>query len=368
MTDLTNPNPNMPGETVNTEAATIAIPDDVDRTELSPEEEARVQKLVPTIDISDDTCIDTYASDALEDVRKTAGVDIGKTRIKDVESLGKIIIGIDSKMGEFKLWAKARKIYSDIKKEFKIMQKKFQPILDYVNEQEQVLDRHILRLSKEKYLCEDRRKAVESCRRDVLMYIKAGRIALEAARSGKLAQLDQKSQETGSNEDKQARDRFKSQCDTFELKLFNLEQIRTNLFLRGPAIEQEKESNRTMESTLTTHRDLGIPLLMDVMASLVNGSFVRQSIALADKSRNTLSEMMKLAADVTGQNAVDAEKAKGKGAFDLEALIYSIDKYVEYTQQVQEAADENLRNARETLPRLQELEKKVAEASRTAKI
>jgi uncharacterized protein YaaN involved in tellurite resistance len=349
----------------NTNAALAAVaPDDIDRTVLTPEETARVQKIASTIDVGNDAGIDDYASDVLGEVRKTASVDLGNTRIRDVEGLSKIITGIDGKMTEFKAWARARKMYDDLKKEFKVMQKRFQPILNYVNEQEATLDRHVLRLAQEEDLCDRRRKAVESCRRELMLRIKAGRIALQQAREGQLVALTQKFEQTKSREDEQAVARFKRQCDTFEIKLFHLEEIRTDLFMRGPAIEQEKESNRTMKSTLISHRDYGIPLLIDVMNSLVGGSFVRQSIGLAEKSRQTLSDMMMLAADVTGQNAVDVEKAKGKGVFNYEALEYAIDRYCDYTQQVQVVADENLKVARETLPKLRALEDRVAEAGK----
>lgn len=341
-----------------------AEPDDADRTELTAEEMAKVKALVLEINIADEAYVSKYGSDAMEEVRIAGTAAVKGAKIGDIEGASKIITDMESKLGEFRAFVIAKKAYDNIKRELKLLYKKFEPVEHYVTKIDKDLDRYILTFGKDIALDEERYKANYTTSRKLLVNIKAGRLALQKAREVTLVELQNKAAQTQARDDQQAASRFEKKCDDFELQLVELEKSRTLAFLRGPQIEMQKDAKRTVGRSLENMKNHAIPTLFDAMAAALGMTHLKKGIQLANTTRKTTDDMIKLVADMTGQGALAAEKARGEGFTSMEAILYAVDKYLEDSAALKAVVQENLRNARSAVLELEKLEDKVVAANK----
>lgn len=344
--------------------AAAAEPDDADRTELTAEELAEVKALVPTINVADETYVSKYGSNAMEEVRIAGTAAVKGAKIGDIEGASKIITGMESQLRDFRAFVIARKAYDNIKRELKLLYKKFEPVEHYVNTIEKDLDRYILTFDKDIALDEERYKANRVTSRKLLVCIRAGRIALKNAREVTLVELRNKAAQTQTRDDQQEVSRFEKRCNDFELQLVELEKSRTLAFLRGPQIEMQKEAKRTVGRSLENMKNHAVPTLFDAMAAALGMTHLKKGIQLAETTRKATDDMIKLVADMTGQGALAAEKARGEGFAGMEAIIYAVDKYLEDSAAIKAVVQENLTNARNTVLELEKLENKIVVADK----
>ena len=336
--------------------------DDADRTELTPEEEARLQALVSQIKVDDSEYVASYGADAQDEVRSAAVAALGNTRIGEIDSVNKLVNGIDKRVRDFKAVAQAKKFMAVIIGEAKYLRRKFQPVQNYVQANEAELDRLVLLFGADIASDDNRYEANRKTSRKLLVYVRAGRAALKTARETTLAQLKEKAAQTGARDDIQAAARYEDQCNAFEFHLADLEKSRTVAFLRGPQIDMQKRSKSAVQSTLNNMKYQSIPILLDGMAAALGLSHLRKGIDLADKTRQATDSMIQTVAELTGQGAIEAAEARGRGVFSLEAVVSAVNTYIADSVKYKAVVTQNLERARSASVELAKLEERLSKS------
>jgi len=336
--------------------------DDADRTQLTPQEEARLQELTAQIKIDDSGYVAGYGADAQDEVRNAAIAALGNTRIGEIDSVNKLVNGIDRRVRDFKAVAQAKHFLAVLMGEAKYLRRKFQPVQKYVQGCESDLDRLVLLFGADIAADDSRYEANQKSSRKLLVYVRAGRAALQTARETTLARMKARAEETKSRDDIQAAARFEDQCNAFEFHLADLEKSRTVAFLRGPQIDMQKKSKSAVQSTLNNMKYQSIPILLDGMAAALGLSHLRKGIQLADKTRQTTDSMIQTVAELTGQGAIESAEARGRGVFSLEAVVAAVNTYIADSVKYKEAVNRNLERARSASMELAKLEERLSES------
>ena len=202
------------------------------------------------------------------------------------------------------------------------------------------------------------------------MYIEAGKLALEKARTETLPALQAKAKETNSAEDTQAAQDFADMITRFEKKLYDLELSRTVCLQTAPEIRMVQNSDTIMSEKIHSTILNVIPMWKTQMVLALNNYHTQKAIEAQNAVTEATNEMLRKNAEALHQSTVDTAKASERGIVDIETLQHTNEQLIsalDEIQQIQEDGKVARASAEKELARIeQELKDKMLNLASTA--
>lgn len=156
--------------------------------------------------------------------------------------------------------------------------------------------------------------------KELSMYIIAGKQKLEEVRSGELAALTSKAEQSGLPEDAQAAKDLAEQCNRFEKKLYDLELTRQITLQTGPQIRMIQASDALMAEKIQSTIVNTIPLWKNQMVIAMGLEHSVQAAKAEQAVSDMTNELLKKNSEALHQATVESVKASERGIVDVETL------------------------------------------------
>ena len=292
---------------------------------FTPDEQRQIRAVADKIDITDSNAVLGYGASAQRKVSDFADGALQSVRTKDMGETGQVLTSLlvelksngEEKKSFFgKLFGSAEKNFERLKTQYTTTEANIDRIVKLLEEHEEQLLKDIVQLDR----LYDKNKLYF---KEVSMYIEAGKLALEKAKTETLPQLEAKARETGSVEDTQAAQDYADMITRFEKKIYDLELSRTVCLQSAPEIRMVQNSDTIMSEKIRSTIVNVIPMWKTQMVLALNNYHTQKAIEAQHAVTEATNEMLKKNADALHQSTVETAKASERGIVDIETLQHT---------------------------------------------
>ena len=344
--------------------------------QFTADEQRQIRTVADKIDITDSNAVLSYGASAQRKVSDFADGALQSVRAKDMGETGQVLTSLlvelktngEEKKSFFgKLFSNAEKNFERLKAQYSTTEANIDRLVKLLEEHEQQLRKDIIQLDK----LYDKNKLYF---KEISMYIEAGKLAVEKARTETLPALEAKARETNAAEDIQAAQDYADMITRFEKKLYDLELSRTVCLQSAPEIRMVQNSDTIMSEKIRSTILNVIPMWKTQMVLALNNYHTQKAIEAQQAVTDATNEMLTKNAEALHQSTVETAKASERGIVDIETLQHTNEQLIsalDEIQQIQEDGKVARAAAEQELARIeQELKDKMlgiaASAGRTA--
>ena len=308
----------VPAETMPTDVAAGAI----DESMLNQEEREMVNQFASEIDISNVDQIVKYGSAAQRNIsdfsvsvlRKVKTLDLGEVG----DSLKELTVALDAtvepeKKGIMGLFQKGKRAVGSVMANYA----KAETNVDKV---EKALQKHQVVLKQDISMYQQMYELNLDYFKQLTMYVIAGKKALLAARSGKLAELRARAERSEKQEDLFAYKDFEDQCGRFEKKLSDLEVTRVISMQSAPQIRLLQNNDREMLDKIQAAISNTIPLWRNQLVISLGIEHSRRAIDAQQYLYDKTNELLVKNAESLHVSAAETAKAAERPIVDIDTL------------------------------------------------
>ena len=340
---------------------------------FTPDEQRQIRAVADKIDIKDSNAVLSYGASAQRKVSDFADGALESVRAKDMGETGQVLTsllvelktnGEEKKSILGKLFGSAEKNFERLKTQYSTTEANIDRLVKLLEGHEEQLLKDIAQLDK----LYDKNKLYF---KEVSMYIEAGKLALEKAKTVTLPELDAKAKETGAVEDTQAAQDYADMITRFEKKIYDLELSRTVCLQSAPEIRMVQNSDTIMSEKIRSTIVNVIPMWKTQMVLALNNYHTQKAIEAQHAVTEATNEMLKKNADALHQSTVETAKASERGIVDIETLQHTNEQLItalDEIKQIQEDGRVARAEAEKELARIeQELKDKMLGIAANAK-
>ena len=342
-------------------------------SKFTPDEQRQIRAVADKIDIKDSNAVLSYGATAQRKVSDFADGALESVRAKDMGETGQVLTSLlvelksnseEKKSFLGKLFGSAEKNFERLKAQYSTTEANIDRLVKLLEGHEEQLLKDIAQLDK----LYDKNKLYF---KEVSMYIEAGKLALEKAKTVTLPELEAKAKETGAIEDTQAAQDYADMITRFEKKIYDLELSRTVCLQTAPEIRMVQNSDTIMSEKIRSTIVNVIPMWKTQMVLALNNYHTHKAIEAQHAVTEATNEMLKKNADALHQSTVETAKASERGIVDIETLQHTNEQLItalDEIKQIQEDGRVARAEAEKELARIeQELKDKMLGIAANAK-
>ena len=294
-------------------------------SKFTPDEQRQIRAVADKIDIKDSNAVLSYGATAQRKVSDFADGALESVRAKDMGETGQVLTSLlvelksnseEKKSFLGKLFGSAEKNFERLKAQYSTTEANIDRLVKLLEGHEEQLLKDIAQLDK----LYDKNKLYF---KEVSMYIEAGKLALEKAKTVTLPELEAKAKETGAIEDTQAAQDYADMITRFEKKIYDLELSRTVCLQTAPEIRMVQNSDTIMSEKIRSTIVNVIPMWKTQMVLALNNYHTQKAIEAQHAVTEATNEMLKKNADALHQSTVETAKASERGIVDIETLQHT---------------------------------------------
>ncbi|MCQ2563321.1 MAG: toxic anion resistance protein [Mogibacterium sp.] len=342
-------------------------------SKFTPDEQRQIRAVADKIDIKDSNAVLSYGATAQRKVSDFADGALESVRAKDMGETGQVLTSLlvelksnseEKKSFLGKLFGSAERNFERLKAQYSTTEANIDRLVKLLEGHEEQLLKDIAQLDK----LYDKNKLYF---KEVSMYIEAGKLALEKAKTVTLPELEAKAKETGAIEDTQAAQDYADMITRFEKKIYDLELSRTVCLQTAPEIRMVQNSDTIMSEKIRSTIVNVIPMWKTQMVLALNNYHTQKAIEAQHAVTEATNEMLKKNADALHQSTVETAKASERGIVDIETLQHTNEQLItalDEIKQIQEDGRVARAEAEKELARIeQELKDKMLGIAANAK-
>ena len=342
-------------------------------SKFTPDEQRQIRAVADKIYIKDSNAVLSYGATAQRKVSDFADGALESVRAKDMGETGQVLTSLlvelksnseEKKSFLGKLFGSAEKNFERLKAQYSTTEANIDRLVKLLEGHEEQLLKDIAQLDK----LYDKNKLYF---KEVSMYIEAGKLALEKAKTVTLPELEAKAKETGAIEDTQAAQDYADMITRFEKKIYDLELSRTVCLQTAPEIRMVQNSDTIMSEKIRSTIVNVIPMWKTQMVLALNNYHTQKAIEAQHAVTEATNEMLKKNADALHQSTVETAKASERGIVDIETLQHTNEQLItalDEIKQIQEDGRVARAEAEKELARIeQELKDKMLGIAANAK-
>ncbi len=340
--------------------------------QFTVDEQRQIREVADKIDITNSNAVLGYGASAQRKVADFADGALQSVRAKDMGETGQVLTsllvelktsGEEKKSVLGKLFGSAEKNFEKMKAQYSTTEANVDRLVKLLESHEEQLVKDVVQLDK----LYDKNKLYF---KEVSMYIEAGKLAIEKARTVTLPELEAKARETGAAEDAQAAQDYADMITRFEKKIYDLELSRTVCLQTAPEIRMVQNSDQIMSEKIHSTIINVIPMWKTQMVLALNNYHTQKAIEAQNAVTEATNEMLTKNAEALHQSGVETAKASERGIVDIETLQHTNEQLIsalDEIQQIQEDGKVARANAELELARIeQELKDKMLTIAATA--
>ena len=316
------------------------VQEEVKKQTFSPEEQAQIDEFAKKIDITNSSLVFQYGAGTQQNIASFSDTALNNVRSKDLGEVGDMIAGLVTELRSFNVDSDEKKgLFSFLRQKvdkMQLLKNRYDDVEVNVNKLVNELENHQVQLLKDIATMDQLYDMNLTYFKELSMYIAAGNEALEAFRSGPLAEARAKAQQSGLPEDAQYASDLAAKAERFEKKLYDLELTRNVAIQMAPQIRLLQNNNQVLAEKIQSTIVNTIPLWKSQMV-LALGLQHSQSAMEAQRSvTNLTNDLLRANAEKLRMGSVEIAKESERGIIDIETLTETNQKLIQTMDEVLE--------------------------------
>ena len=316
------------------------VQEEVKKQTFSPEEQAQIDEFAKKIDITNSSLVFQYGAGTQQNIASFSDTALNNVRSKDLGEVGDMIAGLVTELRSFNVDSDEKKgLFSFLRQKVdkvQLLKNRYDDVEVNVNKLVNELENHQVQLLKDIATMDQLYDMNLTYFKELSMYIAAGNEALEAFRSGPLAEARAKAQQSGLPEDAQYASDLAAKAERFEKKLYDLELTRNVAIHMAPQIRLLQNNNQVLAEKIQSTIVNTIPLWKSQMV-LALGLQHSQSAMEAQRSVTDLTnDLLRANAEKLRMGSVEIAKESERGIIDIETLTETNQKLIQTMDEVLE--------------------------------
>ena len=345
------------------------VQEEVKKQTFSPEEQAQIDEFAKKIDITNSSLVFQYGAGTQQNIASFSDTALNNVRSKDLGEVGDMIAGLVTELRSFNVDSDEKKgLFSFLRQKVdkvQLLKNRYDDVEVNVNKLVNELENHQVQLLKDIATMDQLYDMNLTYFKELYIYIAAGNEALEAFRSGPLAEARAKAQQSGLPEDAQYASDLAAKAERFEKKLYDLELTRNVAIQMAPQIRLLQNNNQVLAEKIQSTIVNTIPLWKSQMV-LALGLQHSQSAMEAQRSVTDLTnDLLRANAEKLRMGSVEIAKESERGIIDIETLTETNQKLIQTMDEVleiQKTGRQKRRDAEKELVNIEnQLRKKMLE-------
>lgn len=289
---------------------------------LTPEEQRMVSEFAATIDVENTAQILQYGAAVQKKMADFSDSALENVRTQDLGEVGDLIVNV---VGELKGFSEEEQkgflgLFKKQANKLEMMKSRYARAETNVEKISDALQQHQVRLLKDSAVLDKMYESNLNYFKELTMYILAGKQKLSEVRSGKLAELERKAQQTGLAEDAQAARDLSDKCDRFEKKIYDLELTRQISIQTAPQIRMIQNNDNVMVEKIQTTLVNTIPLWKNQMVLSLGIAHSAEAAAAQRQVTDITNALLRQNAEKLHLASVETAKEAERGIVDMETL------------------------------------------------
>lgn len=308
------------------EVKTVEEPAKLDLSTFSDEELKMIDDFSQKIDITDTNIIMSYGSTSQNKIADFSGKALDNVKSKDLGTVGNMISDLVVELKGFDTTEDSKGILGFFKKsgnKIEGLKAKYDKANNNVEKISALLEDHQIQLLKDIATLDELYDKNETNKKELTMYIAAGKKKLEKATNEELPKLQEIAKKTGTTEDAQKANDYAQLINRFEKKLHDLELTRMVSIQMAPQIRLIQNNDTIMAEKIQSTLVNTIPLWKSQMVIALGLSHAQDAIdaeAAVDKMTN---DLLKKNADALKQGTIATAEASERSIVEIETLQYT---------------------------------------------
>ena len=316
------------------------VQEEVKKQTFSPEEQAQIDEFAKKIDITNSSLVFQYGAGTQQNIASFSDTALNNVRSKDLGEVGDMIAGLVTELRSFNVDSDEKKgLFSFLRQKVdkvQLLKNRYDDVEVNVNKLVNELENHQVQLLKDIATMDQLYDMNLTYFKELSMYIAAGNEALEAFRSGPLAEARAKAQQSCLPEDAQYASDLAAKAERFEKKLYDLELTRNVAIQMAPQIRLLQNNNQVLAEKIQSTIVNTIPLWKSQMV-LALGLQHSQSAMEAQRSVTDLTnDLLRANAEKLRMGSVEIAKESERGIIDIETLTETNQKLIQTMDEVLE--------------------------------
>ena len=316
------------------------VQEEVKKQTFSPEEQAQIDEFAKKIDITNSSLVFQYGAGTQQNIASFSDTALNNVRSKDLGEVGDMIAGLVTELRSFNVDTEEKKgLFGFLRQKvdkMQLLKNRYDDVEVNVNKLVNELENHQVQLLKDIATMDQLYDMNLTYFKELSMYIAAGNEALEAFRSGPLAEARTKAQQSGLPEDAQYASDLAAKAERFEKKLYDLELTRNVAIQMAPQIRLLQNNNQVLAEKIQSTIVNTIPLWKSQMV-LALGLQHSQSAMEAQRSvTNLTNDLLRANAEKLRMGSVEIAKESERGIIDIETLTETNQKLIQTMDEVLE--------------------------------
>ncbi len=315
----------------------------LDMSMLSAQEQQAVKDFAKQIDISNSQQVLQYGAAAQKNIADFSEQALESVRTKDMGQVGEMLTDlvkelksiepVEEKKGLAGLFQRA----SNSLENAKLQYSKAEVNVERISE---ALEQHQLTLMKDIAVLDQMYEKNLDYYKQLTMYILAGQQKLRHEQTVTLAQLRQKAQLSGKQEDAQAANDYANLVDRFEKKLHDLELTRVVSLQMGPQIRMLQNNDSLMTEKIQTSLVNTIPLWKSQMVLYLGIHHSKQALEAQRQVTDMTNQLLRSNADMLKMATVETAREAERSVVDIETLKHTNEQLISSLDEVMQIQQE----------------------------
>lgn len=297
----------------------------LDDSMLTAEEKHMVENFSKQIDLRDSNLIVQYGAGAQKKMADFSQNALKSVRTQDLGEVGALLTDVVTELKSFDV-DEEKGLFAFFKRganKIQSLRIKYDKAENNIEKVVKVLKENQMRLMKDSAMLDKMYDMNIVYFKELTMYILAGKKKLEEIRSGELADLVAKAQETGRAEDAQAARDLEDRIVRFERKISDLELTRVIAMQTAPQIRLVQNNEIAMIEKIQTTLVNTIPLWKNQMVLALGIANSSEAVKAQNAVTDATNDLLRKNADMLQQSTTQIAEETERGIVDVETLQHT---------------------------------------------
>ena len=306
-------------------------------SDLSPEDQAKVEQFMSQINIKDSQFVLQYGAAAQKNVAEFSEGALASVKTKDMGEIGSMLTGVVTELKGFSVEEQKGGFLGLFKRgsnQLTSLKAKYDKAEVNVNKISKAMEGHQQVLLKDVAMLDKMYEENLDYFKQLSLYIIAGKKKLEEAKTKELPRLLAKAEETGLQEDSQAARDYASMIERFEKKIYDLELTRNISMQMAPQIRLIQSNDTVMAEKIQSTLVNTIPLWKSQMVIAIGLDHSQDAAKAQREVTDMTNELLKKNAEALKVATVESAKESERGIVDIETLTTTNQMLIETFDEV----------------------------------
>lgn len=288
---------------------------------LTPEEQAKVEEIRKSIDLTDTSAMVQYGTGAQKDISSFSDDILSKVRSKDTGEAGELMRNLLVKVNDVGVSDLTKNsVFGSVRSKLKKFSARYQKMEGQIDEIANNLDKQRVTLLNDINMYDTMYQKNLDYFKELDLYIRAGREELQHVQTEVIPKLrEQVAQSTDPMAPQVVKD-YEDSANRFEKKLYDLELSRTISLQMAPQIRLIQSNDRELAEKIQTSILNTIPIWKNQIVLAIGLARQKEALEMQRAVTETTNELLKKNAELLKQQSVDVAKESERGIVDIETL------------------------------------------------